>query len=167
VPRNQDVRGLSTKESISSSRLADVERLLELLSALGRKAGLRDPVASVLEDMQLTPVQIHALMWIGRDGPLTMGELARRLGSSERAVTGVVDRLERAKLARRARAEDDRRVVRVHLERKGAAAFKTLNARILERVGSFLALLERADCEALFGILERLGAVMGERAASP
>lgn len=154
------MRGLSTKGSIPSSRLADAERLLELLSALGRKSGLRDPVASVLEDMQLTPVQIHALMWIGRDGPLTMGELARRLGSSERAVTGIVDRLERAGLARRARAEDDRRVVRVHLERKGAGAYRTLNARTLERVASFLALLDRADCEALFGILERLAAVM-------
>ncbi|MFT3914954.1 MAG: MarR family transcriptional regulator [Anaeromyxobacteraceae bacterium] len=160
------MRGLSTKESISSSRLADAERLLELLSALGRRSPLRDPVAGVVEDMQLTPVQIHALMWIGRDGPLTMGELARRLGSSERAVTGIVDRLERERLARRARAEDDRRVVRVHLERKGTAAYRALNARILERMAALLALLERDDCEALFGILERLGAVLG-RAAAP
>jgi len=157
------VRGLSSKVSISSSRLSDAERFVDLLSALGRQSPLRDPVARVVEDMQLTPVQIHALMWLGRDGPLTMGELARRLGSSERAVTGIVDRLERARLARRERSESDRRVVRVELARKGGVAYRALSARILEKVATFLSLLEPGDCDALFGILERIRAA-GEQA---
>jgi DNA-binding MarR family transcriptional regulator len=155
------------KGSISSSRLAEAERFLDLVSALGRQTPLRDPVGAVVEEMQLTPVQVHALMWLGRDGPLTMGELARRLGSSERAVTGIVDRLERAVLVRRVRSESDRRVVRVELARKGATTYRALTGRILERVASFLALLEPDDCAALLGILERLRAVTARRPPPP
>ncbi len=59
-----------------------------------------------------------------------------------------------------------RLVAGVHLERKGTAAYRALNARILERMAALLALLDRDDCEALFGILERLGAGPG-RAAAP
>jgi DNA-binding MarR family transcriptional regulator len=145
-------------ETISSSRLEQAERLLDLLSALGRQSPLRDPVAAAVEDMQLTPVQIHALMWLGKDGRLTMGELARRLGSSERACTGIVDRLERAGLARRTRDGRDRRVVRVELARRGATTYRALRARVLTKVAAFLSLLEPGDCRALFGILDRIRA---------
>ena len=46
-----------------------------------------------------------------RSGPITAGELARRTGLTTGAITGVVDRLERAGFARRARDPDDRRKV--------------------------------------------------------
>jgi DNA-binding MarR family transcriptional regulator len=151
------------KGSISSSRVAEAERLVELLSELGRRNPLRDPVAAVVEDMELTPVQLHALLWLGREGPLTMGELAARLGSSERAVTGIVDRLERGALARRVRCEEDRRVVRVRLARKGARGFRMLSTRLVTKLAAFLGLLEREDIRALFAVLERIRDVTARR----
>jgi DNA-binding MarR family transcriptional regulator len=157
------VRGLSTKGSISSSRVAEAERLVELLSELGRQSPLRDPVAAVVEDMELTPVQLHALLWLGRDGPLTMGELASRLGSSERAVTGIVDRLERGALARRVRSEEDRRVVRVQLAQKGARGFRALSGRLVTKLAAFLELLAPEDVRALFAVLERIRDVTAAR----
>jgi len=45
------------------------------------------------------------------DGPKTAGELAKASGLTTGAITGVVDRLERAGLARRERDADDRRKV--------------------------------------------------------
>src|SRR5580700_9490830 len=44
-------------------------------------------------------------------GPMTAGELARHLGLTSGAVTGVIDRLERARLARRVADPKDRRRV--------------------------------------------------------
>jgi DNA-binding MarR family transcriptional regulator len=44
---------------------------------------------------------------------MTAGELARAAGLTTGAVTAVIDRLERAGLARRVRDEDDRRRVRI------------------------------------------------------
>src|SRR5262249_32775270 len=46
-----------------------------------------------------------------RDGPMTAGELAERTGLTTGAITGVIDRLERAGFARRAKDSSDRRRV--------------------------------------------------------
>src|SRR5688500_5634804 len=96
-----------------------VEEFLNCLAAIGRRNSLRDPVASMTADMGLGPAQIHALMWLREDGPLTMGVLAQRCGVTDKTITGVVDRLERDGYVGRERDLEDRRVVRVALVKKG------------------------------------------------
>ena len=88
-------------------------RMLELLVAVGRRNSLRDPLAQLTETLELTPPQLHGVMWLGQDGPLPMGELARRVGVTEKTITGIVDRLEREGYAQRERDPGDRRVVHV------------------------------------------------------
>src|SRR5262245_4409010 len=46
-----------------------------------------------------------------RTGPVTAGELARQTGLTTGAITGVIDRLEKAGFVRRIRDADDRRRV--------------------------------------------------------
>jgi DNA-binding MarR family transcriptional regulator len=53
-----------------------------------------------------------------QSGPITAGELARRTGLTTGAITGVVDRLERAGFARRRRDSDDRRRVIIEADVK-------------------------------------------------
>ena len=101
-----------------SSPSADATQLHHLLMDLGRHRSLRDPVGALCEDMQLTPPQAHTLMWLGEDGALTMGVLARRAGITEKTITGVVDRLEASGLLERVRSEEDRRSVSVRLTEK-------------------------------------------------
>lgn len=55
----------------------------------------------------------RALTLIGRHGPMSAGELAERTGLTPGAVTGMIDRLERAGLARRDQDAKDRRRVLV------------------------------------------------------
>jgi DNA-binding MarR family transcriptional regulator len=64
---------------------------------------------------------ISALM---QEGPMTAGELAKRLSLTTGAVTGVVDRLEGAGFAKRSADPNDRRKVVVNL-----------NAKRLQRLG--------------------------------
>ncbi|GAA4695273.1 MarR family transcriptional regulator [Promicromonospora umidemergens] len=59
--------------------------------------------------MGLSAADHKALGVIRRDGPMSARELADRTGLTAGAVTGLVDRLERAGYARRARHETDRR----------------------------------------------------------
>ena len=73
----------------------DARAVRERLIVLARRRSLRDPVAASCDALGLTAPQIHALLWLGHDGPLTMGELARRISVTEKTVTGIVDRLER------------------------------------------------------------------------
>ncbi len=78
---------------------------------------------------------------LARSGPITAGELARRTGLTTGAITGVIDRLERAGFARRARDPSDRRKVIIQpdpkrIERKIVPLFDSMGraaARLYER----------------------------------
>jgi DNA-binding MarR family transcriptional regulator len=137
---------------------AEARRLHGLFVALARRRPLRDPVAAACEGEGLTGPQIHALLWLGHDGALTMGALARRLDVTEKTITGVVDRLERAGWAARARDAADRRVIRAALTPAGEALFGRIEETAAERLGHLLALLDPPDRAALFRILERVNA---------
>jgi DNA-binding MarR family transcriptional regulator len=134
----------------------EARRLLLLLETLGRRNSLRDPLASAIEALEFTPQQVHAVMWVGTDGRLPMGELAQRLGVTEKTITGIVDRLEREGYLRRERPESDRRVVQVVLTEKGLSAYQDLSERALQKTTDFLTLLEPEDRDALLRILQRL-----------
>jgi DNA-binding MarR family transcriptional regulator len=68
-----------------------------------------DEAAAAYLGINLTDAR--AIDLIDQHGRITAGELARELRLSTGAVTTLVDRLERAGLARRVRDEDDRRRV--------------------------------------------------------
>ncbi len=132
------------------------ERLREVVLDLGRRRSLRDPFASACEEMQLTPVQIHSVFWLGHDGPLAMGELARRVGTTEKTLTGIVDRLEREGYLHRERDVADRRLVRVRLARRGVEAHRRIDTLVNDKVARLLALLDAPERRALFRIVEKL-----------
>ncbi len=137
--------------------LAQGERFRRLLALLARARTLRDPVAASCEEMDLSPPQIHAVLRLSdAEAALTMGELADRLGVSEKTVTGLVDRLEEGRHVERARDALDRRVVEVRLTAKGRDAAERIKRSVAEHIERLLALLEREDREALFGIVEKL-----------
>ena len=153
------MRNISHRRSASS-----VERLEQILLGIARHYGARDPLIGHFETMGLTPPQIHALMWVGHDGPLTMGQLARRLGVSEKTITGLVDRLERGALCQRERDDKDRRVVRVRISRKGTKVFREFHQHLAVRLEHFFELLDEAEHDAVFGILEKVHAKLAKGA---
>jgi DNA-binding MarR family transcriptional regulator len=152
------VYGCSVSRNISKedNLTGDVARLRQLVLTLGRKHSLRDPIAGTCEQLQLTPSQVHALLWLGHDGGHTMGELARRLGITEKTMTGVVDRLEREGLVQRERSATDRRVVHSTLTPEGQRVYQRLDRLLRQQMGAFLDLLDGEDRKALFRMLEKL-----------
>lgn len=134
----------------------DVAAFHELFLSLGRRRSLRDPIAAVFEELQLTPPQIHTILWIGHDGPMTMGELSRRVGITEKTITGVVDRLEREEQVTRQRDPEDRRLVRVVLTRRGVALFKRLSRTMTEQMTFLMSRVDPADRRILLDTLRRI-----------
>ena len=64
------------------------------------------------ERQGVSAIEEKALDLLERDGPLTAGELGEHIGLAPASITGLVDRLERKGLARRARSpRDGRRVL--------------------------------------------------------
>jgi DNA-binding MarR family transcriptional regulator len=145
---------------------AEAWRLRERILGLARHSSLRDPVSAMCEEARLTPPQIHSLLWLGHDRPLTMGELSRRVGVTEKTGTGLVDRLEQGGYAARERDPDDRRVVRARLSPRGARVFGELDAAIDQKLVRLLGLLDGPDRRDLTRILDKLIARMEAEAAA-
>ena len=95
-------------------------------------------------------------------GPITAGELAERTGLTTGAITGVIDRLERADLVRRARDPRDRRRVVLEFvqnperERAIAQLYEPLGRRITDLVAQYSA----ADQATMLDFLTRATTVL-------
>jgi DNA-binding MarR family transcriptional regulator len=88
----------------------------ELISEF-RTSGNQDRAFDALaaERLGVNPTDLHCLNIIENRGGLAAGELAREAGLTSGAVTGVIDRLERAGYARRVPDAADRRRVSVEV----------------------------------------------------
>jgi DNA-binding MarR family transcriptional regulator len=95
------------------------ELIDELISEF-RIAGNQDSAFDNLaaERLGLNRTDLHCINIIENSGGLTAGELAKEAGLTTGAVTGVVDRLERAGFARRVSDPTDRRRVKLDVTQK-------------------------------------------------
>ena len=95
-------------------------QLIEELITAFRAGGNQDSAFENLaaERLGVNRTDLHCLNAIENAGGLTAGELAAEAGLTSGAVTGVVDRLERAGFARRVPDPADRRRVKVEVTPK-------------------------------------------------
>jgi DNA-binding MarR family transcriptional regulator len=93
------------------------KQLIDELVSEFRTSGNQDSAFDNLaaERLGVNRTDLHALNTIENAGGLTAGELAAQTGLTTGAVTGVIDRLERAGYARRVSDPDDRRRVKVEV----------------------------------------------------
>ncbi len=105
------------------------------------------------KNFSITLPQFDVLAELERAGePLTMSQLSRELMVSNGNVTGVIDRLEKIGLAKRVRAEHDRRIQNIELTPKGKKAFNemaTHHERWLADLLSQLSLEQMDDLQDL------------------
>lgn len=108
---------------------------------IGREHDLRPPAFGVLRML---------------DRPRPMGEIAAHLHCDNSNVTGIVDGLEERGLARRERAEHDRRVRLIALTAEGARLRRRL-MKAVEEPPAWMQGLSPGDQRALREILARAG----------
>lgn len=85
-----------------------------------------------ISGLDITLPQYFALTTIFTLKRCSMKELARSLEVSYPTVTGLIDRLEKAKYVKRSNDSYDRRVVNVELSEKGIKTVKKINQRKYE-----------------------------------
>jgi DNA-binding MarR family transcriptional regulator len=90
-----------------------VNELIREFRASGNQDDAFDALAA--EQLGVSETDLHCLNIIENSRALSAGELARESGLTAGAVTGVIDRLERAGFARRVFDPADRRRVRVEV----------------------------------------------------
>jgi DNA-binding MarR family transcriptional regulator len=96
-----------------SNQASDREALLQATLQLGRELSARTLMfhAAVSDRVGLSAVEHKALDLLSRAGALTAGQLAELTGLTTGAITGLVDRLEKAGFVRRDSHPSDRRKV--------------------------------------------------------
>lgn len=106
------------------------------------------------DNFSVTLPQFDVLSELERAGqPLTMSQLSKELMVSNGNVTGVIDRLERAGLVERRRAEHDRRVQFIELTAKGRKHFNKAAAHHETWLNNLLADLSLTDMAELQRLL--------------
>jgi DNA-binding MarR family transcriptional regulator len=111
------------------------------------------------DQLGLTPTQTAALATIGREGPLTLSELAASEQVAPPTVTRVVDKLVAAGLVLRRPDARDRRVCRVELSTAGRRVLETGRSRRTAWLATRLRELPPEDLarlEAAAAVFERL-----------
>jgi DNA-binding MarR family transcriptional regulator len=111
--------------------------------------------AAVVSELDLAPMQAKALHELEVEPPISMRDLARRLGADPSNVTGLIDRLEARGLVERRPDPHDRRIKGLALTAAGAKLRQRLFARLYSAPRS-LAELSQRDQRCLRDVLERI-----------
>ena len=120
----------------------------------------RPRFAAIGSELDLAPMQMHALRLLAPGGQVPMSALAENMACDPSNVTGIVDRLEGRGLIERRGAEHDRRVKMLALTPEGARVREHIISRMAVPPPE-IARLPRADQRALRDLLRR--ALSGEK----
>jgi DNA-binding MarR family transcriptional regulator len=118
--------------------------------------------AAIADRLEIGATDVKCYSILRQTGPITAGELAERTGLTTGAITGVIDRLERADLARRARDPQDRRRIVLELvhnparEREIGALYEPLGRKITALVGE----LDPAERATILDFLLKASAIL-------
>jgi DNA-binding MarR family transcriptional regulator len=116
------------------------------------------------EQLGVTARQATLLWLVKRNPGLSLAELAAEEGISPPALSGYVDRLERAGLIERVRSTEDRRRVGLRLTGDGARLMRRIRARRTTWLADRLRALEPVELEAVEAAIPALRRLLGEDA---
>ena len=131
-----------------------------ILNVMVTSSWVTAELAAAMAPHGVTPAQYNVLRILRGSHPkkLTCTDVGERLLDRTPDVTRLLDRLERAGLTHRARAEHDRRVVEVGITEKGCALLERMRCDVEAAQARCTARLTGAEHEALSRLLERMRA---------
>ena len=114
------------------------------------------------EQLGVTARQATLLWLVKRNPGLSLAELAAEEGISPPAMSGHVDRLERAGLIERIRSSDDRRRVGLRLTDDGARLMRRVRARRTTWLANRLGALDPGELDAIEAAVPALARLLGD-----
>lgn len=100
--------------------------------------------------------QFFLLSYLSTSKELTMTDIARKMGHSTAAATGLVDRLEKLGYMERTHAIDDRRKVLVRITAKGVDLVSRLRDELQARIAEAMEETQTADAGSFISAYRRL-----------
>lgn len=139
----------------------------ELLAGLGEAGRVHSNAAvmyhaAISTRMGLSPVEEKTLDLLQRSGALSAGELGELTGLAPASVSGLIDRLERKRFARRVKDPQDRRRVNVEIDPATHARFEPLFAPFAVRLADLYAEYSDAELAVIHDFLLRSAQIQRE-----
>jgi MarR family transcriptional regulator, organic hydroperoxide resistance regulator len=107
-------------------------------------------------ELSVTPVQALALGFLNEEDQITASELGRKTELDSATLTGILDRLETARLIQRRNNPDDRRSILIHLTERGKTVGAEAARLIVEANQEFLRDLTEEERHVLHAMIRKL-----------
>ena len=126
---------------------ADANRLADFVLFTQRSCILN--LSTELNKGNVSFPQFFLLTYLSSEEYLTMSDIAKKMGHSTAAATGLVDRLEKLTYVERNHAAEDRRKIMVRITNKGTELVSKMRSEIAIDLASILADMDEDQNDAL------------------
>lgn len=146
----------------SVSQGAEVKNLeVEIFSCLRRVINAVDIYSSKLKDKTgLNASQLSCLVVLDKGGPMSPGQLSRKVFLSPSMITSIIDQLEKKELVLRNRKSTDRRVILIQLTEGGKDVVKRTPPSFQEQLINCLSHLKKEEKKNLAESLNKLFSII-------
>jgi DNA-binding MarR family transcriptional regulator len=138
---------LSTSGAPGASLQADADRLADFVLFTQRSCILN--LSNELNRGNVSFPQFFLLAYLSSEEYLTMSDIAKKMGHSTAAATGLVDRLEKLGYVDRVHAAEDRRKIMVRITQKGVELVSRMRKEIAADLAGILAEMDEDQAEAV------------------
>ncbi|MCU0779897.1 MAG: MarR family transcriptional regulator [Akkermansiaceae bacterium] len=126
---------------------ADADRLADFVIFTQRSCILN--LSSELNKESISFPQFFLLAYLSSEEYLTMSDIAKKMGHSTAAATGLVDRLEKLAYVERLHAAEDRRKIMVRITSKGIDLVARMRSEIATDLADLLAKMDEDEAETV------------------
>lgn len=126
---------------------ADANRLADFVLFTQRSCILN--LSTELNKGNVSFPQFFLLTYLSSEEYLTMSDIAKKMGHSTAAATGLVDRLEKLTYVERSHAAEDRRKIMVRITNKGTDLVAKMRTEIATDLAGILADMDEDQADAL------------------
>jgi DNA-binding MarR family transcriptional regulator len=138
---------MKTMNAPGASVKADADRLADFVLFTQRSCILN--LSGELNKGNVSFPQFFLLTYLSSEEYLTMSDIAKKMGHSTAAATGLVDRLERLSYVERVHAADDRRKIMVRITSKGIELVSKMRSEISNDLAGILADMDEDQTDAV------------------
>jgi len=131
----------------SGSSQADANRLADFVLFTQRSCILN--LSSELSRGNLSFPQFFLLTYLSSEDYLTMSAIAKKMGHSTAAATGLVDRLEKLGFVERVHAAEDRRKIMVRITGEGVELVSIMRQHIASDLSQIMSEMDEEESDSL------------------
>ena len=138
---------MKTMNAPGASVKADADRLADFVLFTQRSCILN--LSTELNKGNVSFPQFFLLTYLSSEDYLTMSDIAKKMGHSTAAATGLVDRLEKLSYVERVHASEDRRKIMVRITSKGVELVSKMRKEIATDLAGILAGMDEEEAETV------------------